>query len=294
MKLFIFDVSNIFYRGFYSSNLVTSYGFPVNGMHGFLRIVHSIMRDHKPDLVAFAMEGGGVSKRKQIEPLYKANRTEAPEDLIKQLEILPELMQVFGFPTFRFQEYEADDTIATLVNKALQQGIEPVVVSSDKDFCQLVSGPVKMYNVSKEEMVDENGVFLRYGIRPDQFVDYLAIVGDTSDNIQGVKGIGAVGAQKLLNSYESLDGIYRNLNSIKGANQKKLIESREQVYKAKQLVQFMEVPLVADLQTVCNWAGPRRAECLEFLRKYEFREIEAMMFQTEVVNVGGVEIGVRR
>lgn len=294
MKMLIFDVSNIFYRGFYAGNLTTSYGLPVNGLHGFLRIVHSIMRDHKSDLVAFAMEGDGVNKRKQIEPLYKANRQEAPEDLTNQLRILPELMHVFGFPTFKFAEYEADDTIATLVNKCLAQGIEPVIVSSDKDFCQLVKGPVKMYNVSKEEIVDEEGVYLRYGIRTEQFVDYLSIVGDTSDNIQGVKGIGAVGAVKLLSQYGSLDGIYQNLNSIKGANQGKLIASREQVYKAKQLVQFLDVPMVADLRTVCNWAGPRRTECLEFLRKYEFREIESMMFRSEVVVVGGVEIGVRR
>lgn len=294
MKLYIFDVSNIFYRGFYAGNLTTSYGLPVNGLHGFIRIVHSIMRDHKPDLVAFAMEGDGVSKRKQIEPLYKANRNEAPQELKDQLAILPELMHVFGFPTFKFPEYEADDTIATLVNKALQYNIEPVIVSSDKDFCQLVKGPVKMYNVSKEEMVDEEGVYLRYGIRTEQFVDYLSIVGDTSDNIQGVKGIGAVGAVKLLNQYGSLDGIYRNLATIKGANQAKLVASQTQVYKAKQLVQFLDVPFVADLQTVCNWAGPRREECLAFLRKYEFREIESMMFRSEVVNLCGVDIGVRR
>ncbi len=294
MRLMIFDVSNIFYRGFYANNLTTSYGLPVNGLHGFLRIVHSIYRDHRPELIAFAMEGGGVSKRKQIYPLYKANRDEAPEDLKIQLEILPTLMHVFGYPTFKFDEYEADDTINSLVKRALQYGLEPIIVSSDKDFCQLVQGPVKMYNVGKQLMVTEQDVEKLYNIKASNFIDYLAIVGDTSDNIQGVKGIGPKGAEKLLAEYGSLDGIYANIENIKGANQKKLIESREQVYKAKELVTFMDVPFVADLQTVCNWAGPRRVECLEFLRKYEFREIEHMVFGSQIMNVGGVDIGVRR
>lgn len=270
----------------------------VNGLHGFLRIVHSIIRDNKPDLVAFAMEGKGESLRRKIEPLYKANRQEAPEDLKAQLEILPQLMYLMGFPKFEYAGYEADDTISTLVKKALEQGIEPVVVSSDKDFCQLIRGPVKMYNVSKAEMVDEAGVFARYGITSEQFQDYLSIVGDTSDNIAGVKGIGPKGAASLLSQWGTLDNIYQNLGSIKGANNKKLTESREQVYKAKTLISFYDVPLVADLRSVCNWPGVTKlltkGELKEWLRKYEFREIENMFFGVEVVNVGGLEIGVRK
>jgi DNA polymerase-1 len=294
MKMYIFDVSNIFYRAFYANNLATSYGFPTGGLHGFLRMSLSIIRDARPELVAFAMEGEGPSPRKQIEPLYKANRTDVPPELKQQLAVLPELMHVMGFPTFKFQSFEADDIIASIVKLALKQGIEPVIVSSDKDFCQLVQGPVKMYNIGKEEMVDENGVFARYGIRPDQFIDYLSIVGDTSDNIQGVKGVGPKGAEKLLQEYGTLDAIYQNVGLIKGATQKKLIESKDQVFRARELVKFMDVPFIADLRTVCNWAGPRRAECIDFLKKYEFREIESILFRTEVVTVGGVEIGVRR
>lgn len=295
MKFFIFDVSNVFYRAYYGGDrLTTSGGLPVNGLHGFLRMVHGIMRDHRPDLVSFAMEGDGISPRKQIEPLYKANRQEVPDDLKVQLTMLPELMQVLGYPTFKFLNYEADDTIATLVKKALEQGIEPTIVSSDKDFCQIIKGPVKMLNLSKNEIVDEAGIELRYGIRSDQFQDYLAIVGDSSDNIAGVKGIGPKGATTLLGTYQTLDGIYQNLVNIKGANQKKLIESREAVYKAKQLIGFFDVPMIADLRTVCNWAGPRRAECIAFFRKLEFRELEQMFFGSEVINVAGLDIGVRR
>jgi DNA polymerase I len=296
MKLFVFDVSNIFYRAFYGGDrLTTSYGMPVNGLHGFLRMVHGIMQDHKPDLVAFAMEGGGTSVRKQLNPEYKANRSEPPADLVLQLEKMPELMQAMGYPTFKLPNYEADDVICTLVTKAVEQGLEPVIVSSDKDFCQLVQGSVKMLNLSKNEMVDENGVFLRYEIRPDQFIDYLSIVGDSSDNIQGVKGIGPKGAADLLKKYDNLDNIYRNLSVIKGATLKKLTESREQVFKARELVRFIPLQLVADLRTVCNWAGPRVPELKDFLERFEFRSLASVLIPPgPVTNVDGLEIGTRR
>lgn len=296
MKLFIFDVSNIFYRAFWGSDkLSTSHGFPTQGLHGFVRMIQSILRDHRPDLVAFAMEGGGDSPRKQIEPLYKANRSEIPQDLKLQLESLPDLMHVMGYPTFKFAGFEADDTIATLVKKALEQGLEPVIVSSDKDFMQLLTPPVKMLHVAKNEMMGHQEVFAKYGIMPEQFIDYLAIVGDTSDNIKGVKGIGEKGAQKLISQWGSLDNVYLNINSNTESTVKKLVASKDDVYKAKQLIGFLEVPMVADLRTVCNWAGPRRAEARELFRRWEFRDLEQMVLgATEVVSVGGVEIGVRR
>jgi len=294
-RILIFDVSNIFYRAFWGSDpLTTSGGFPVQGLHGFIRMVHSIMRDGKPDLVAFAMEGGGQSPRKNLEPLYKANRSEVPEDLRLQLAMLPELMHAMGYPTFKYETFEADDTIASLVKKSLEQGLEPIIVSSDKDFCQIIRGNVKMLNISKNELVDEAGVYTRYGIRADQFNDYLAIVGDTSDNITGLKGIGPKGAVKLLAKYGSLDEIYKHTNELKGAEQKKVLEGQVAVYKAKALIGFLDVPFVADLQTVCNWAGPRKEELRTLFRKLEFRDLEQMLLGSEVVQVGGVDIGVRK
>jgi DNA polymerase I len=295
MKLFIFDVSNIFYRAFWGSDpLTTSGGIPVQGLHGFIRTVNGIMRDHHPDLVAFAMEGGGISPRKTLEPLYKANRQEPPDELKAQLNMLPELLSVMGYPTFKFENYEADDTIASLTTKAIEQGLQPVIVSSDKDFCSLVHDGTLMFNISKNEMVDESGVFLRYGITAEQFQDYLAIVGDSSDNIQGVKGIGPKGAVSLLSEYGTLDNIYKNVSFIKGANQKKLMASQSDVYKAKKLVEFIKVNFESDLTTSCNWPGPKKEELRTFLRKLEFRELEQMLLGADVINVSGVDIGVRR
>jgi DNA polymerase-1 len=297
MSLYLFDVSNIFYRSFYGNDrLSTSYGLPTQGLYGFLRTISAIVREQKPEHVAFVMEGHGESPRKAIEPLYKANRSEPPEDLITQLKMLPELMYVMGYPTFSYPGYEADDTIATLANEAVKRLFDVVIVSSDKDFNQLICPGIRKLDVAKNTMVDEQEVVLRYGIAPSQFLDYLSIVGDNADNIKGVKGIGEKGAMELIKTYGSLDGIYQNLNFIKGAKKDKLVASREDVYKARKLISFLEAPLPKELDfnTWCKYGGPRVEEARTLFRKLEFRELETALIPSNTVNVGGVDIGVRK
>jgi len=296
MKLYIFDTQNIFYRSFYApEGLTTSYGMPVQGLHGLVRMVHSIMRDHKPDLVAFAMEGGGQNLRKNLDPTYKANRTEPPDDLKIQIQILPELMEAMGYPTVKYEGYEADDTIASLCKKATEQGIHSVIVSSDKDFCQLISPTVTMFNISKGELIDPIAVEMRYGVTPKQFLDYLSIVGDTADNIKGVKGIGDKGAAKLLGEFGTLESIYQNIGLVKGANQAKLKASEKDVFLAKKLVSFLETPMgEVDLKLWCKYGGPRVEQARALFRRLEFRELETMLLGGQTVQVGGVEIGVRK
>jgi len=297
MSLFIFDVSNIFYRAFYGNEaLCTSYGLPTQGLYGFVRTVSSVIREHRPDHVAFVMEGEGESPRKAIEPLYKANRSAPPEDLVTQKKMLPELMYVMGYPTFSYPGFEADDTIATLANEAVKSLFDVVIVSADKDFNQIICPGIKKLDPAKNAIIDEQEVVLRYGISPAQFLDYLSIVGDTSDNIKGVKGIGEKGAMELIKMYGSLDGIYRNLNFIKGAKKDKLISSKEDVYKARQLISFLPAPLPAelDINTWCRYGGPRVAEARTLFRKLEFRELEMALIPSNTVSVGGVDIGVRK
>jgi len=295
MRFYIFDTSNLFHRAFWGNDrLATSDGFPTQGLHGFIQIVNGLMRDHKPDLVAFAMEGG-ESLRKVMDPQYKANRQELPDDLKLQLKMLPELMNAMGYPAFKSSGYEADDIIATLARLGESMDLDVVIVSSDKDFCQLVSDKVLIYNIAKEQMVDANAVVLKYGISPTQFLDYLSIVGDTSDNIKGVQGIGPKGAVDLLSSYGTLDNIYLNVKTIKGSKQGKLLASRDDVYKAKSLINFMPVNLQLDLLKDCVYNGPRRDELRSLFRKLEFRELEiALLGAAEVINVDGTDIGVRK
>jgi DNA polymerase I len=297
MKLFIFDVSNMFYRAFWGNErLATSDGLPTQALHGFVTMAHSLMRDNRPDLVAFAMEGGGENLRKTMDASYKANREAPPIDLKIQLDMLQDLMEKMGYPIFKAPGYEADDTISTLAKQATDQGIQVTIVSSDKDFCQLVNENVNMYNLTKAEFVGEAEVYLRYGIKAEQFLDYLSIVGDTSDNIPGVKGIGEKGAAELIAQYGSLDGIYKNLNFIKGAKKDKLVASHAEVYHAQKMIKFMDVPGTVDFKTACKYNGAPDKEALRALfRRLEFRELEARFLgSAAVTTVGGVEIGVRK
>lgn len=297
-KLLIVDVSNLFYRSFFGSeSLVTSYGLPVQALHGFVRGMNAIMRDHKPDYVALAMEGEGPSFRKEIEPLYKANRSEVNEDLKKQLEMLPRLIDALGYKMYKVNGFEGDDVIGTLTMKSLlsyPNQLKVEIVSSDKDFAQLIVGDqVNLLDLMKGVKLGAKEVRDKYGVWPYQFVDYLAIVGDSADNIKGVDGVGPKGASKLLEEYGSLDMIYSQIQGIKGTVQKKLMASKDSAFKARVLAKIStDININFDLEDAA-YKGPKTEELRKLFRELEFRELEATMLGNQVQNLGGVSIGVR-
>jgi DNA polymerase-1 len=295
-KLLIIDVSNLFYRCFYGSTpLITSKGIPVQALHGFVRGMNSLIKERAPDYIALAMEGSGPSFRKAIEPLYKANRSELPNELKGQLKLLPDLIEALGFKSYRYPGFEADDVIGTLVIEARRKfpDIEVEIVSSDKDFSQLVDEKANIFDLAKNLTLGVKEIHNKYGIWPEQFVDYLAIVGDTSDNIKGVQGIGPKGALKLLQQFKTLEGIYVNLSSIKTSMQVKLLQSKDEVFKAKKLAKInTEVPLTLDLNEV-EYQGPIEPKLRKMFRELEFKDLEISMLGPGVQILGGIEIGVR-
>lgn len=296
MKLYIFDTNNLFYRAFWGSDpLTTSDGFPTQGLHGFFKLVNSIIALHKPDQIAFAMEGGSLL-RKNLDANYKANRPEVPKDILDQLKVLPQLINAFKWPSFKKVGYEADDIIAQLAKDGTSLGYQVVIVSSDKDFCQLVSDQVSLFNISKDEMVTPQGVHVKYGVYPHQFLDYLSIVGDTSDNVKGIQGVGPKGAMDLLVQFGTLDNIYRNTNLIKGARQKHVLAGADTVKLAKKLIAFMPIgQLISDQDAYLrNPNSGYTDELRPMLRKYELKELESSVLGVEVINVGGVDIGVKK
>lgn len=295
-KLLIVDVSNLFFRSYYGSEpLITSYGMPVQALHGFVRGMNAIIRDHKPEYIALALEGYGPSFRKTIEPLYKANRSQLEDNLKKQLQLLPKLIDALGYKSYKSDGFEADDVIGTIAKKAslLSPDMAIFIVSSDKDFAQLVDNQINLLDLMKNKRIKSEDVLNRYGISPSQFVDYLAIVGDSSDNIKGVDGIGPKGASKLLKQYGTLENIYANIREIKGSTHKKLAESSAVSAKAKILAQIKtDVPLeFVLLDTV--YKGPKIEELRKIFRELEFRELEATMLGSQVQLVNGIAIGVR-
>lgn len=236
-KLYLVDVSSMFFRAFYAIRPLTNpAGLPVNALYGFISMTVKLLREIRPDYMAFCFDQSGDSFRKDIDPRYKANRSEMPADLVPQIPYFRRVSEALGIPCIEAEKYEADDIIGTLTKLGRDHGLEVVIVSSDKDFAQLVKPYVSMYDTMKDVRYDESGVVEKWGVEPRKMIDYLSIVGDSSDNVAGVKGIGEKGAQKLLAEFDSLEDIYANIDKIKGATQTKLIASKDEAFLSKRLV----------------------------------------------------------
>lgn len=237
-KIYLVDVSSMFFRAFYAIRpLTTPSGVPVNAVYGFLSMVTKLFKEEKPDYMVFTYDRKEPSFRKNLYPEYKAHRTAMPDDLAVQIPYIKKLADYLGIPALEVPDFEADDIIGTLVKLGLKHHHEVVIVSGDKDFGQLIQKHVVLFDTMKDVKYDEAGVLEKWGVRPDQFIDYLAIMGDTSDNIPGVDGIGPKGAQKLLQQFKSVEDIYANLDKVepKGIREK-LERSRDNAFLSKKLV----------------------------------------------------------
>jgi DNA polymerase-1 len=236
-KLYLVDVSSMIFRAFYAIRPLTNpSGLPVNALYGFISMTVKLLREIRPDYMAFCFDQSEETFRKELDPRYKANRKEMPEDLVPQMPYFRRVSEALGIPCLDVARYEADDIIGSLTCLGRDHGLEVVIVSSDKDFAQLVKPYVSMYDTMKDVRYDVDGVIQKWGVEPRKMIDYLAIVGDASDNVTGVKGIGEKGAQKLLAQYDSLEDIYAHIDEITGATQKKLIASKDEAFLAKKLV----------------------------------------------------------
>lgn len=244
-NLYLVDASNMFFRAFFAiPPLTNDKGMPTNALYGFLAMSLKLMREVKPEYLVYCFDRKEPSFRSELYTEYKAHREEMPDNLQPQVPYLKKLTTLLGIAQVEAAGFEADDVIGTLAHLGVQNHVNVVIVSGDKDFAQLVRPGVTLLDTMKDVRTDVDGVKAKFGIRPDQMIDYLAIVGDTSDNVPGIRGIGPKGAQKLLHDFDTLDGIYQNIDSIKGATQKKLIEGRELAFMSRKLCTIVtDVPL---------------------------------------------------
>ncbi|MDD5156760.1 DNA polymerase I [Sulfurimonas sp.] len=239
----VIDTFGFFFRSFYAlpQHLKNRDGFPTGLLTGFINFISTLQKQHDSDYIVFAVDSKGSTFRNEIDANYKANRQAPPPELIMQLPIAIEWIDKMGYKTLGKVGFEADDVIATVVKFAKEQNYIVRIVSHDKDLYQLIDdGKIVLVDAIKRTTVDEEACFAKYGVTPKQFIDYQSILGDSADNVPGVKGIGKVGAEKLIKEYGSLDNIYENIENITGANQKKLIESKEQAYMSKMLVSLRD------------------------------------------------------
>lgn len=224
-RLIIVDVSNFIFRAFYAVRpMHSATGTPTNAVYGVLTMMLKLLADHQPTHVLLARDTKGGSFRNELFENYKANRTEPPEDLIPQFALIDELLNKMNLPSSSDTRFEADDIIGSAATQWKNHFDEILIASGDKDLMQFVGGNIRMLDTMKDKIYSPADVEEKMGVRPDQIVDYLAIVGDTSDNIPGMKGIGAVGAAKLLKEYGTFENIVANKANLKG---KKVIEAFE-------------------------------------------------------------------
>lgn len=235
----IIDTFGFFFRSYFAlPPLRNSEGFPTGLLTGFINFVDSLYRDHNTDYLVFALDSKGKTFRNDLYEAYKAHREAPPEDLVKQLPVAIEWIEQMGFANLSKEGFEADDVIATITRIAKEQGMKVRIVSHDKDLYQLIDdGIVVMYDSVKKKEVDEAACVEKFGVKPKDFINFQAIVGDSSDNVPGVKGIGQKGASKLINEYSTLEGIYGDLeNCGTPRTQKLLTESKENAFLSRDLV----------------------------------------------------------
>jgi len=272
----IIDTFGFFFRSYFAlPPLRNSEGFPTGLLTGFVNFVDSLHRDHNTDYLVFALDSKGKTFRNDVYEEYKAHREAPPEDLVKQLPIAIEWVEKMGFANLSKEGYEADDVIATVTRIAKEKGIKVRIVSHDKDLYQLIDdGIVVMYDSVKKREVDEEACIEKFGVRPKDFIDFQAILGDSSDNVPGVKGIGQKGASKLINEYGTLEAIYENLENCGTPRiQKLLAESKESAFLSRDLVTMRDdVYETLDLESYAFEDKNYLSCLLEEFEKYEMNQ----------------------
>jgi DNA polymerase-1 len=248
-RLVVIDAANFLYRAFFAiPPLRSAEGFPTNAVYGFANMLRKVMREEAPDAVVVAMDPPGPSFRKEISEEYKATRDAQPEDLSPQIPVALDVVRAHGIPILEVPGFEADDVIATLVHHA-PDDLEVVIVSTDKDLMQLVGERVVLVDTMKDKRIGPEEVEERFGVRPAQVLDLRALVGDPSDNIPGVKGIGEKGAAKLLAEWGDLETLLAKASEVKAKKAREALETQADAARlSKRLATLRDdAPLEMDL-----------------------------------------------
>ncbi len=256
-KIVIIDAMALTYKAYFAfinRPLVTSKGEPTSAVYGFINQILKILEENKPDYIAVAFDSKEKTFRHEKYEAYKSSRAKMPEDMIPQIDRIKQVIENMKIPIYILPKYEADDIIGTIVKKAEEENIDSFVFTPDKDFNQLVTEKVKIVKPGKstDEIViyDVKKVMDEFGFEPKQMIDYLALIGDKSDDIPGVAGIGPKSAIPLIQSYGSVEEIYNHIDEIEKTGIKnKLIENKENAFLSKDLATIhCEVPLKIDFE----------------------------------------------
>jgi DNA polymerase-1 len=271
-RLYLIDGNSYIYRAFHAiRHLSNSKGFPTNAVYGFTTMLLKIVREEKPDYLAVAFDSKGPTTRHAYFPAYKATRPPMPEGLVPQVPIIWDLVRAFRIPVLQRQGIEADDLLAAAARAGLKHHLNVVLVSGDKDLLQLVGPHVTVLDTMKEQRWDPGEVEKRYGIGPEGLVEMMALMGDSIDNVPGVRGVGEKTALELVKQFGTLEKLYAHLDQVKGEARKKALEThRDDAFLSRRLVTLdPEVPVEIDLDAL-RPQEPDAAAALAIFREMEF------------------------
>ena len=282
--LVLVDGSSYLYRAFHAlPSLTNSGGEPTGALHGVLNMINKLVREEQPQHIAIVFDAPGKTFRDELFADYKANRPPMPDELREQVQPILDAIEAMGLPLLRIEGVEADDVVGTLCRNALDNGQSVLVSTGDKDMAQLVTEGVTLVNTMTDATMDRDAVKAKFDVFPEQIIDYLALVGDTSDNIPGVPKVGPKTAAKWLNEYGTADEIIANADAIKGKVGESLRDNIEQLRLSRELAtirQDVEVPLSDDA------LKPGEGDVAELRRLYSHFELRTLLRQLDEAAAG--------
>lgn len=289
----LIDGHSLAYRAFHAlpATLATSRGELTNAIYGFTSMLLNALQELQPAYLAVAFDVGKTFRHERY-PEYKAHRAVMPDELRYQLERIHQLLEAFHIPIITLEGYEADDVLGTLSAQAEKQGIPTLIVTGDTDAFQLIDPLIRVMTSGRRfsdvVIYDEKTVLQRYGLRPPQLIDFKALIGDKSDNIPGVPGVGEKTATQLLQKYGTLENIYQHLDEITNARLRQALEEhREQAFLSKELARILRDAPIALKLDACRFAGYDRERVLELFRELEFRSLVSRLPALEQVAPAG-------
>jgi DNA polymerase-1 len=275
--LFLIDGSSQMYRAYHAfrgRGLSNQEGQTTHAVYVFVTMLRKLIADHRPEYLAASFDLAGPTFRDQLVTDYKANRAAMPDDLAEQINWVHQACEAMGVPILTAAGYEADDVIGTVAMRARAEGFDVAIVSIDKDFFQMVAPGIRVYDPREDgAWFDTDGVVQKFGVRPEQVTDVLALVGDTSDNVAGVPGIGKKGAVDLVTQFGGLDAMLEHLGELKPKQRDALTTHRQDALRSRQLVTIRtDVPLDIDFESL-RYRGASRERCYELFTRLAFRTL---------------------
>jgi DNA polymerase-1 len=277
-RLYLVDGSSYIFRAYHATErqrLSTSSGLPTGAIYVFTNMLRKLLKDEAPEYLAVVWDAPGKTFREDSYPDYKATRKEVPEDLVPQFDYIRKVVKAFNIATLEKDGYEADDVIATMVEELSAQDLEIVIVSGDKDLTQILGPKVSMLDTMKDRRTDPALVKDRFGVEPERVVDLLALMGDASDNVPGVPGIGEKTAKKLIAEYRTLENLLKHADNVPGKVGENLKRFAEQARLSKNLVTLVrEVPVSFSLEEL-KVKTPDREKLARLFSELEFQKLLA-------------------